>query len=50
MQKLSINAHMGEEVKPSKSSERIVGGSPEALYEPSIKVSLQYELDERNLQ
>jgi hypothetical protein len=25
-------AHMGEEVKPSKSSERIVGISPEALY------------------
>jgi hypothetical protein len=28
---------MGEEVKPSKSSERIVGISPEALYELTEK-------------
>jgi hypothetical protein len=29
---------MGEEVKPSKSSEKIVGISPEALYEPILNV------------
>jgi hypothetical protein len=28
---------MGEEVKPSKPSEKRVGISPEALYEPSEK-------------
>jgi hypothetical protein len=41
---------MGEAVKPSKPSERMVGISPEALYEPStIESAAERRLNEYKL-